>query len=132
MLEVKAVATAAAPKVLVVEDEPGLRFITSESLEYDGEFSVILAKSADEAVEILKCTDGIECVFTDVRMPGRFNGLDLMRHVKESYPGLPVIVTSANLRPIELQADVTFMTKPYDLGHLSIAIRGMIDKFRGF
>lgn len=120
--------TAPTAKVLVVEDEPSLRSMTSGALIEEGGFQVIEAKSADEALEILNARDDIACVFTDVRMPGRLNGVDLTRHVRERFPTLPVIMTSGNLHPSEMLADVPFMTKPYDLQELSRAIRKMIDR----
>jgi len=130
MPEVKTVETPGAPNVLLVEDEPSLRILTSDFLTLDSGFTVIEARTADEAVEILKSRADIHCVFTDVRMPGRLDGLDLTRHVKAQYPGLPVIVTSGNLHPNDKMADVPFMSKPYDLPTLAIAIRGMIDRLR--
>ncbi len=120
----------AAPKVLVVEDEAGLLFVTSDSLVHDGGFEVIEARSADEAVEILSSRNDIACVFTDVRMPGKIDGLELTRLVMARYPGLPVLMTSGNLRPAERVANVPFLTKPYDLQHLSLAIRALIAEFR--
>ena len=120
----------AAHKVLLVEDEPGLRFLTGDSLVNDGGFVVVEARTAGEAVEILKADPEINCVFTDVRMPGKFDGIDLSRHVLQTYPGLPVIVTSGNLRPGELQLDVPFLTKPYDLTNLSQTIHGLIDALK--
>ncbi len=116
------------PNVLLVEDEPSLRFLTSDFLSLESGFTVIEARTADEAVEILKSRADIHCVFTDVRMPGRLNGLDLTRHVNAQYPGLPVIMTSGNLHPNEKMADVPFMSKPYDLPTLAVTIRGLIDQ----
>lgn len=120
--------TSGMPNVLLVEDEPSLRFLTSDFLSLESGFTVIEARTADEAVEILKSRADIHCVFTDVRMPGRLNGLDLTRHVNAQYPGLPVIMTSGNLHPNEKMADVPFMSKPYDLPTLAVTIRGLIDQ----
>ncbi len=128
MAEVNVVEAKASPKVLLVEDEAALRFVTSEYLVDDGGFIVIEAKSADEAVDILESTDDIQCVFTDVRMPGRFDGLDLTRHVKDRYPDLPILMTSGNLQPSEMVAGVPFVVKPYDLQQLSVTIREMIGR----
>lgn len=123
------VEAQAAPKVLVVEDEPALRFLVTESLTGLGEFIVLEAQSADEAVDILKMTDDIGCVFTDVRMPGRLNGLDLARFIKAHYPDVPVIVTSGNLGPAEMAPGVSFIAKPYALEDLSTAIQKMTNRF---
>lgn len=118
----------AASKVLVVEDEAGLRFVTSDFLKHDCGYTVIEAVSADEAVELLKSIPDIRCVVTDVRMPGRLDGIALTRHVREAYPNLPIIMTSGNLLPEERIADVPFMAKPYDVEILSRAIQALIGR----
>ena len=130
MSEFKSAEASTAAKVLIVEDEAGLRFLTSDFLTHDAGFTVVEARTADEAIEILKAMADIQCVFTDVRMPGRFDGVALTRHVKEHYPDLPVMMTSGNLHPGDLVTDVPFMAKPYDLQMLSVAIREMIDNLR--
>lgn len=123
-----AVRTPTAHTVLVVEDEAGLRFIASDCLGYDCGFAVVQAASADEAVGILKENADIRCVFTDVRMPGQLDGIALTHHVLETYPGLPILMTSGNLPSAERIDGVPFMAKPYDILEVCDAIRGLIDR----
>jgi two-component system, response regulator PdtaR len=73
------------PTILVVEDEPLLRSLITDVLESDGRFNVIAAGTADEAMGILCRNDGIACVFTDVRMPGRLDGIALANHILQDY-----------------------------------------------
>lgn len=124
-MSVSSVAT-----VLVVEDEPGLRFLASEVLSNDGGFTVIEAGSADKALEVLGANHEISCVFTDVRMPGSLDGIALTRFIQQTYPDIPVLVTSGNLRPEERLADVPFVTKPYDLGQLAVVIQSLITEMK--
>lgn len=101
--------------VLVVEDEVVIREMTVELLE-DAGLAVAQAGNADEALRILEddATE-ISLLFTDVRMPGQLDGLDLARHVLDRWPHIKVIVTSGmftrSVDTIPLGAD--FLPKPW-------------------
>ena len=75
--------------VLVVDDEPAIRFIVRMLLEEEG-FQVETASSAQEALEILghKKFDG---VVTDIRMETPSAGFDVVRAAK-ALPHPPVVV----------------------------------------
>jgi two-component system, response regulator PdtaR len=100
-------------RVLIVEDEAGLRFVVSEFLREEAGLDVVEAESADSALQLLRTGDPFSVVFTDVRMPGTIDGLGLARCIQEEFPGLPIIVASGNLMPEERLSGVPFMTKPY-------------------
>lgn len=114
------------PTVLVVEDEPGLRFIVGEMLETDGRFNVLIARSGDEAIEILAQQPQIDCVFTDVRMPGRHDGLDLADHIRRQYPGIKVMLTSGHILARQTVGNLPFLPKPYELASLSHTLEALI------
>ncbi len=78
-------------RVLVVDDEPLIRFATVEALEEAG-FDVLEAGNADEALVLLQ-TNVVDAVFTDVNMPGTTDGLGLMAQVRARSPQTRVIVT---------------------------------------
>jgi CheY-like chemotaxis protein len=58
------------PVVLLVEDEPLLRFFASDVLD-DADFAVIETGNADEALTWLEGRDDVRVIFTDIQMPGR-------------------------------------------------------------
>ncbi|MET3858525.1 response regulator [Rhizobium sp. OAE497] len=108
---------AAAPpirKVLVVDDEPLIRFATVDALEEAG-FEVLEAGNADEALVVFEGAQ-IDAVFTDVNMPGSTDGIGLMNRVRARSPGTRVIVTSGHVRlgAFDLASGVSFIAKPYD------------------
>lgn len=112
-----------APLVMVVDDEVLIRLIAVDML-HDAGFRVVEACSADEAVTLL-ATD-IECdlIFTDVNMPGAMDGLGLAAFVKETYPLVPVVLTSGGV-PADLlsQAEpAAVVPKPYSLIDLARTI----------
>ena len=57
-------------------------------------YGVQEADSADQAVELIDGEDPVDLVFSDVRMPGAMDGLDLARWVQRTHPDVPVLLTS--------------------------------------
>lgn len=100
--------------ILVVDDEPLLRVFAVDFLTGAG-FKVYEASNADEALEVLGSRPDIFAVFTDIQMPGTLDGIGLAKRIKETWPGIFVIVTSGQQSPEsdELSDDVPFLTKPY-------------------
>lgn len=103
-----------SPVVLLVEDEPFVRMATAEALEHAG-FKVVEAANARAAQDVLDRRDDIRVLFTDIRMPGPVNGLELARHVHDRWPHIAVVITSAHLQPGsgEFPEWATFIAKPY-------------------
>ena len=80
--------------ILVVEDEILVREMTVDFLE-EADMVVDQAATADEALQILESRAVEICLmFTDVRMPGELDGLDLTRVVMARWPHIKIIVTS--------------------------------------
>jgi len=106
------------PAVLIAEDELLIRFALSDCLAERG-LRVFEASSATEAIDVLEAEPEIELVFTDIRMPGVMNGIDLANWVHAHRPGLAVVLTSGDARKAELAAKINpeepFIAKPYDL-----------------
>jgi len=114
--------------ILVVEDEVLIRHDISEHLRSQG-FNVVEANSATEAIKVLQDSIEISVVFTDVRMPGTANGIDLARYVKKHYPEIPVLITSGHIASGELPQDLgPLIDKPYDLALVVTAIMKSLTK----
>jgi two-component system, response regulator PdtaR len=106
MPEVQPSPAQRAPRVLVVEDDVLVRAAIAEQLRTLG-VTVVEAESADEALSCL--VDGsFDLVFSDVQMPGSLDGAALARQLRESHPGLPVILTSGTATPRTGTAFLTF------------------------
>jgi DNA-binding NtrC family response regulator len=107
-----------APTVLIAEDEVLIRFALYDGLTDHG-VRVLEAGTAAEAIHILEAEPAIDLVFTDIRMPGPLDGLDLVRWVHSHRPGTPVVLTSGGIHKEDIAADVRddepFIAKPYDL-----------------
>jgi DNA-binding NtrC family response regulator len=79
--------------ILVVDDEVGLRGALGDALEEDG-WQVTQAESGDEALELLQTTGRFDALLTDVRMPGKADGLDLARYARCWCSQMNVVVMS--------------------------------------
>ncbi|KGE00692.1 response regulator [Rhizobium sp. YS-1r] len=100
--------------VLIVEDEPLIRFTTLDALEDVGH-TVLEAGNADEAMVLFRNRSDINIVFTDVDMAGSMDGIQLARRVRAIRPSVGIIITSGvvNLDPMLLPANTLFLPKPY-------------------
>jgi len=113
--------------ILVVEDEALIRMVSADVLA-DAGFRVLEAQNADEAIAILKSADHVEMVFTDIRMPGRMDGLELATFVHAHWPDVRLLVTSGHcvLADSEIPDGGRFVSKPYDLHGLVAEIRSIM------
>lgn len=106
-------APAFKPIALIVEDDETQRDMVAMLLE-ESEMGVIECGSAEAALQVLDRVGGsVAMMFTDVRLTGRTDGLDLARFARLNYPNIRVIVTSGGALPTVLPEGTTFMRKPW-------------------
>jgi two-component system, response regulator PdtaR len=112
--------------VLVVEDEPLIRWCAIEMIEEVG-YVVLEAVDADAAIAILKARDDICIIFTDIDMPGSMDGLKLARAVRDGWPPIKIIVTSGHRTPGagDLPDGGRFLPKPYRADDLAAALSAL-------
>jgi DNA-binding NtrC family response regulator len=120
------------PKILIVDDEPGIRFgvrdfLESEGLEADEADSVA---SADKAVR----EGRPDAVVLDHMLPDG-TALDLLPRLKEFDPALPVVVLTGHasidlaVRAVKEGAD-QFLAKPVELPALLVLLRRLLESQR--
>jgi two-component system response regulator FlrC len=80
-------------RILVADDEAGLREFLTDTLELD-EHTVVAAKDGREAAKLLD-ERGFDLVLTDLKMPG-MDGMQLLRKVRAEQPEIEVIVMTAH------------------------------------
>ena len=115
------------PVILVVEDEAIIRMEAVQMLE-DAGFAVVEACNADDALVILDSRTDVRVVFTDIHMPGTWDGMRLARIVRGRWPPIHLIVTSGLMSPDpdDLPPNGRFIRKPYDLAHVVATIRELL------
>lgn len=115
------------PVVLLVEDEPLLRFFVSDVLDDEG-FEVIETGNAEEALAWLDVHNDVRAILTDIQMPGRLNGLDLAALVRHRWPGILILIVSGEVCPslADLPEGGRFVAKPYEGSTVVHHLREMI------
>jgi len=78
--------------VLVVDDDYHMRVAMKESLSKAG-YAVSFAEDGMRAIDEIKKRI-FDIIITDVKMP-HMNGIDLLKHIREEHPLLPVILVTA-------------------------------------
>lgn len=119
----------ARPTVLIVEDEVLIRLSIAEELRDQG-LQVLEAADAEEALAVLASSLPVHVLFTDLRMPGRLDGVGLSRYAREHYPQIKLVLTSG--QPLDeyarASADV-FLAKPYDQREVVREIESLLGEF---
>ncbi|HXK08638.1 MAG TPA: sigma-54 dependent transcriptional regulator [Vicinamibacteria bacterium] len=80
-------------RILVADDEPGIRQFLAEALEDEGH-AVTQAADGRQAAEQLR-RQGFELLITDLRMPA-MDGLELVRLARGEQPEMEIIVLTAH------------------------------------
>ena len=111
------------PIVLVVEDEVIVRASIAKYLTDCG-MVVLEAADADHALDRL-AAHRIDAVFSDVKLPGSRNGVELARVIREQYPNTKVLLTTA-YSPFPAVPGVVLLKKPYFLFDVERQLSSML------
>jgi CheY-like chemotaxis protein len=119
------------PTFLVVDDEPDILDVISESLT-DAGYEVIAVEDPREALEFAK-TKKIDVIMTDLNMP-HMNGIELVQAVREFNRYIPIVFISGHSsrenfkQYLDLGVD-SFVEKPFeDAQLLAVASRVVREK----
>jgi two-component system response regulator HydG len=121
---------AMSNKVLVVDDEAGMRKSLSIMLRRDGH-TVTEAAGGQEAVEHLG-REVFDLVVADLNMDD-LSGLEVLRHVRQASPDVEVILMTgygtieAAVEAMKLGA-YDFITKPFQSEEILLRVRNALDK----
>jgi len=116
--------------VLVVEDEPPVRELVRESLEWLG-YHVLVACAADEAEQTARGGHPIDLLITDVVLPG-YGGREVAKRLCGLNPGLKVLYMSgytddAIVRQGDLESGAALLQKPFGVAALALRVRQVLD-----
>jgi two-component system response regulator HydG len=111
--------------VLVVDDDPEVCELVRFGLAPQG-ITVVSRQSGEDAFALAGTTE-LDCVVTDLAMPG-MHGFELIDRIVSNRPELPIIVmTGTGDFPTAVAAmragAYDFVTKPVDLAALALSIR---------
>ena len=116
------------PKILICEDEPGMRMGLKDNLEFES-YEVDLAEDGEIGLnKILK--NKYDLIILDVMMP-KMSGFDICKSVRKNGITTPIILLTAKGEEIdkvlglELGAD-DYVTKPFSLRELLARIKAIL------
>ena len=112
--------------ILLVEDEDAVRMFGARALRNKG-YTVIEARSGEQAMEVLHGEDHIQVLISDVVMPG-MDGVTLARFVRMERPAIKVILISGYSEDvardgIDPDEGIHFLPKPFSLKQLAGAVK---------
>ena len=118
-------------RVLLVEDDPGVRELMVQRLERLG-YQVEAAIHANEALERLAGMAPVDLLLTDIVLPGGTYGDVLAAQAQAARPGLRVLFMSgypkkALDRIARLEGAATILRKPFRNHDLAAHLRAVLD-----
>jgi two-component system, NtrC family, nitrogen regulation response regulator NtrX len=117
-------------RILVVDDEEGIRHVLKQVLEYEGH-EVRTASGGGEALTLYE-TFAPELTFLDVKM-ARMDGLEVLARIREQDPDALVVMISGH-GSIETAVEATrrgaydFLEKPLDTDRILVTIRNALQQ----
>lgn len=120
-------ASAPAPRILVIDDEPQIRKFLDISLRAQG-YRIDVAATAAEGLAAL-ATNGAELVVLDMGLPDR-DGLDVLRELRQ-WSRVPVIMLTVRAHESEKVAALDagandYVTKPFGVQELMARVRVLL------
>ncbi|MEG3438995.1 response regulator transcription factor [Pannus brasiliensis CCIBt3594] len=122
-------------KVLLVDDEPGVRESVQAYLEYGDDLEVRVASNANEAWDLLQ-EEIPDLVISDIMMP-QVDGYQFLKKLREDprFQTIPVVfltargMTSDRIQGYNAGCDA-YLSKPFDPEELEALVKSLIDRRR--
>ena len=118
------------PKIWIADDDEAIRLVLEEGLKSAG-FEIKTFSNGELLIDALN-TEKPDLIISDIKMPG-MQGYDLLKHVKNNYERLPVIIMTAFT---DMQAAIDsygggafeYIPKPFDLEEAVITIQKALEE----
>jgi len=117
--------------VLVVDDDEMVLRTAAETVRDLG-YHVLSAHNGREALQVLKGSQKIDLLFSDIVMPGGINGVQLATEARRLQPSLKVLLTSGYTAAVlmdkhSLPKEFPVLGKPYRREQLAANLREIIN-----
>ena len=116
--------------IWVVDDDASIRFVLEKALQKAG----MEVRSFSNPRDVLVALEDAcpQVLISDIRMPGG-NGIDLLQQIRQSHPGLPVIIMTAysdlDSAVASLQGGAfDYLSKPFDVDKAVDLIQRAVDE----
>lgn len=116
-------------RILIVDDDPNVRDFLKLFLKFKGYRDVLTSDKGQDALEAVSKAE-IALVLLDIMLPD-VNGMEVLRRIKESRPGLPVIMITGypdeeKAGELLKQGAYDYIVKPFDLNYLELSVLSKI------
>lgn len=119
------VPTYGLATILLVEDDVLERMSLADQLRSAG-YVVLEAWNADEALDLLN-RNGVQVVLSDIRLPGRMDGVELAHVIREQNPRIKIVLASGQSFSTRHWFDTDgFFPKPYNAVRLIEHIKRLL------
>src|SRR5215217_4410659 len=120
-----------APRILIVDDEPSMCDVCSRTLQRGG-YAVVAMSDPHAAAGLLRSEQRFDLLLTDITMPA-MSGLELAHIAREQDPTIAIIImtgfaTMENLQQSVRRGIADFLSKPFELDHLRLAVDQALHK----
>jgi DNA-binding NtrC family response regulator len=117
-------------KILIVEDKDYLRFLMAEVLGPLGPRIEALPTADDGYSFLEEHGHNVAVLITDVRTPGRLDGVDLAKLVANTWPHIKIVLTSGHDTESlsNFEAFDQFLAKPWSIDQLRGAVLRVLDE----
>src|SRR5438105_12753256 len=120
------------PKILVIDDDAGIRESLKMTLEYDG-YDVAGAATGQEGLNLVE-RDAPDPGLLDWKMPG-MDGFDVMTRLHSMQSGLPIVMISAHGTGMTgadaiKKGAVDFIDKPLSTDRVLVTVKNVLEQER--
>lgn len=121
------------PKVLVIDDEPGVRDLISEALSLSG-ITAVPAADGLEALSFLR-RERFDLLILDINMP-KLDGLALLEKLRTEGMSVPVLMLSARADKADINQGLRigaddYLTKPFSIEELVLRVKAIMRRSKG-
>jgi two-component system OmpR family response regulator len=121
------------PKVLVIDDEPGVRDLISEALSLS-EITAVQAADGLEALSFLR-RERFDLLILDINMP-KLDGLALLEKLRTEGMSVPVLMLSARADKTDINQGLRigaddYLTKPFSIEELVLRVKAILRRSKG-
>jgi len=118
------------PKVWIADDDEAIRMVLEEGLK-SADLEIVTFADAESLIDALNNVEP-DLIISDIKMPG-MHGYDLLKHIKNNYEKLPVIIMTAFT---DMQAAIDsygggafeYIPKPFDLEEAIIIVKKALEE----
>ncbi|MGL5328644.1 MAG: cell wall metabolism DNA-binding response regulator WalR [Peptostreptococcaceae bacterium] len=120
-------------KILVLEDEIGIRSFVSINLKREG-YEVIEAGTGSEAIEKVMVEKDIKLALLDVMLPD-MSGTDVCKYIRQNYDHVGIIMLTAKAQEEDkiegfISGADDYMVKPFSIKELLVRISALLRRIK--